>query len=132
MLLHASLLALAALLGLATATVSACGVGLLLGTDTWCSPLAFFFGAPFALTAALLGGAPLCFVFRRLHLVRPWQFALGGLLCALPFWYLLATPFSSPRWHHAGGFDSLNYLGSGVFGGLFFWLLLRLPRGGAL
>jgi hypothetical protein len=123
---------MAALLGVAAATLSTCILGLFLGTDTWCSPLGFLFGAPFGLVAALVGGLPLWFVFRRLNFTKHWQFALGGLLCALPIWYQLASPFNSARWHHAGGFDSLNYLGSGVLGGMFFWLLLKSRRGGAL
>ncbi|MGV3571494.1 MAG: hypothetical protein ACO1PB_12910 [Ramlibacter sp.] len=63
---------------------------------------------------------------------KHWQFALAGLICAVPVWYLLASPFDSARWLHAGGFDSLNYLGSGVFGGFFFWLLLKVRRTDAL
>jgi hypothetical protein len=89
-------------------------------------------GSFFAIIAALIGGLPLWFLFGRLGLKRHWQYVLGGTLCALPFWYELAQPFDSARWHAAGGYDSLTYLGSGAFGGLFFWLFSQRLHNDAL
>jgi hypothetical protein len=132
MLLSAGILVLAAILGVAAGVGSTCGIGLSIGTSTWCSPLAWFVGSLIAVPASLLGGLPLWLLFQRLGFRHHWQFVLGGTLCALPVWYLLASPFEPERWYHAGGFDSLNYLGSGAFGGYFFWVLSRLPRGNAL
>ncbi|MET3918553.1 hypothetical protein ABID97_005384 [Variovorax sp. OAS795] len=68
---------------------------------------------------------------KRWNLKRWWQFALGGLLLAVPFWNELAVPFDSVRWAQSGLFDSLNYLGSGAVGGLVFWLLVirNAPNG---
>lgn len=120
-----SLAALASILGVTAAAMSSCGIGLALGTGTWCSPAIWFIGSFFAMAAALIGGLPMWFLFRRLGLERHWQYVLGGMLCALPLWYALAQPFDSARWQHAGGLDSLNYLGSGAFGGFFFWLLSK-------
>jgi hypothetical protein len=132
MLLIASMLALAAILGVASAVAVTCGVGVALGTTTWCSPLIWSVGSLIAIVVALVAGLPLYGVFLRRRLVQWWQFALTGMLCAVPIWYLLASPFSSARWHMAGAFDSLNYLGSGVFTGLIFWWFSRLPRANAL
>ena len=118
---------LAAVVGVAAAVLSSCGIGLVLATGTGCSPLAWFVGSLIAIVVAIFGGLPLWLLFRRLGFRRHWQFVLGGVLCALPVWYLLAGPFDSARWQHAGVFDTLNYLGSGAFGGFFFWLFSRLP-----
>lgn len=126
-----SLALLAAILGVTAASLSSCGIGLALGTGTWCSPATWFVGLIFAMIVALIGGLPMWFLFRRLGLERHWQYVLGGVICALPLWYELAQPFDSARWQHAGGFDSLNYLGSGAFGGFFFWLLLKRVRSDA-
>jgi hypothetical protein len=123
-----ALAVLASILGVTAAVLSGCGIGLMLGTDTLCSPLIWFVGSTVAMVVSVMGGLPMWFLFRRFGLERHWQYALGGLLCALPGWYLLAQPFDSARWLHAGGFDSLHYLGSGVFGGFFFWLLLKSIR----
>ena len=127
-----SLAVIAAILGVTMAVLSSCGIGLVLGTGTWCSPLVWFVGSLLAIATSLVGGVPMWFLFRRLGLERHWQYVLGGMLCALPAWYGLAQPFDSARWHHAGGFDSLNYLGSGAFGGLFFWFLSKQIRNDAL
>lgn len=124
----AALAVLASILGVTVAVLSSCGIGLMQGTDTLCSPLIWFVGSLVAIVTSLVGGLPMWLLFRRFGLERHWQYALGGMLCALPGWYMLAQPFDSARWHHAGGFDSLNYLGSGAFGGFFFWLLLKSMR----
>ena len=118
------LLCLAAVIGVAIATAGTCGVGLLTGTSTWCGlPLYWLFGFPPAIAFAVALGFPAYLVFRRLGLRSWWQFTLGGLLSAVPFWYSLAQPFESARWVQSGLFDSLNYLGSGALAGLVFWWL---------
>jgi hypothetical protein len=132
MFLTASMLALAAVLGVALAVTLSCGIGIALGTNTWCSPLIWFVGSQIGIVVALVIGLPLHAFFRRRHLVQWWQFALAGVVAALPVWYLLAAPFTSARWHQSGAFDSLNYLGSGAFGGFIFWWFSRLPRGNSL
>jgi hypothetical protein len=71
----------------------------------------------------LVIGVPAYFLFRWLGIRHWFWFALGGLLIAVPFWSLLAEPFHSARWHQAGLFDSLNYLGSGLLAGLFLWFV---------
>lgn len=118
------LLCLAAIIGVTVATASTCGVGLLDGTGTWCGlPLYWLFGFPPAAACAVGLGLPAYLVFRRFGLLSWWNFMLGGLLIAVPFWYLLAQPFESARWVQSGFFDSLNYLGSGALAGLAFWWL---------
>ena len=67
MFLTASLLALAAILGVASAVSLTCGFGIAVGTSTWCSPLIWFVGSQIAIVVALLAGLPLHFVFRRLR-----------------------------------------------------------------
>jgi hypothetical protein len=118
------LLALAALLGVVGATGSACVIGLFTGTGTWCGfPLEWPLGAVVAIPVAVVVGLPVDWLFRRLHLRRWWQFLLIGLLSAIPVWYVLADPFASVRWLQSGGFDSLNYLGTGAVAGLAYWWL---------
>jgi len=121
-LIQAGLLALAALLGVGAATSTSCVVGLALGTGSWCSWLTWFVGVVFAVPIALVIGLPLQIIFERWQFHKAWQYVVAGTLCAAPVWYFLAVPFST-RWEHAGGFDSLNYLGSGAFGGLCYWIL---------
>jgi hypothetical protein len=117
-------LCLAAAIGVVGATASTCGVGLISGTSTWCGlPLYWLIGIPTAVFFALVLGLPFHFAFEKLGLRRWWQYALGGLVLALPFWYSLAQPFSSARWLASGFFDSLNYLGSGTLAGIAFWWL---------
>jgi hypothetical protein len=124
----AGLLCVAAVLGVLAATTLTCVVGLSAGTDTWCGALIPFVGAPIAIVCAVVVGFPAHLLFRKFGLSSWWHYVSGGVLIAVPVWYQLATPFSSPRWEHAGVFDSLNYLGSGLFAGLAFYLLLRWQR----
>jgi hypothetical protein len=128
------LLCLAAVLGVTVATAGTCGVGLATGTGTWCGlPLYWIVGFPPAVLVAVIFGLPAHLLFQRIGL-RSWVwFVVGGLLFSVPVWHSLAQPFDSPRWVQSGFFDSLNYLGSGAFGGLaFWWLAIRRPSGNAL
>lgn len=124
-----ALLCLAAVLGVVTATTSTCGIGLVAGTTTWCwLPGLWLFAFPIAIAFALVLGFPMALLFRRLGLAHWWQFAIGGTSIAIPFWLEAALPFASARWEQSGFYDSLNYLGSGVFSGLWFWWLYQRPR----
>ena len=129
MLRIALLLALASIIGVVGATSSACAVGLVQGTGTWCGfYLVWPIGIILALPIALLFGLPVDLLFRKAGLRRWWQFVAAGSLLALPLWYELALPFSSPRWQQSGFFDSLNYIGSGAIAGLAYWWLMRRGR----
>ena len=120
------LLCLAAVVGILAATSVTCGVGLVQGTDTWCGfHLMLLFGSPIAIPVALLLGFPAFLIYKRWNVRTWWMFALGGLLLATPVWYLLVSPIGNPRWEAAGLYDSINYLGTGLFGGLAFWLLRK-------
>ena len=133
MLKTAACLALAALIGIVAATSVTCGVGLIQGTSTWCGyHLMLFFGAPIAIPVALVLGFPAYLLFRRKGLRSWWTFALGGLVLAIPVWYLLVSPIGDARWLAAGGYDSANYLGTGLFAGLAFWWLVRRKGDDAL
>jgi hypothetical protein len=127
-----ALLAFAAVLGVVAATSSACAIGLSQGTSTWCGfPLVWPIGIVFAVPVAVVLGLPADALYRKFGLRRWWQFVLGGAVLALPLWYSLAEPFSSPRWQLNGAFDTLNYVGSGVFGGLaYWWLRVRNAKAG--
>jgi len=117
-----SMLGFAAVIGVTGATSVTCAVGLFHGTGTWCGlPLAWLIGFPIAIIAALVLGLPLAFVFWKLGLRRWWQFGMTGFICAIPAWFELAQPFESVRWMQSGLYDSLNYLGSGLAGGLAYW-----------
>lgn len=121
-----SMLGVAAVIGVAAATSTTCGVGLAHGTGTWCAlPLVWFVGFPFAIVAAIVFGLPLAFLFWKLRLARWWQFGTAGLVCAVPAWIDLAEPFASVRWAQSGLYDSLNYLGSGLAGGLAYWWICQ-------
>src|SRR4051812_45763328 len=100
----AGFLCLASVVGVIVATTTTCVAGLSTGTDTWCGALIPFVGAPIAVVCALVIGLPAFLLFRRLGLSSWWHYALGGLFIAAPAWYVLAAPFSSPRWEHAGFF----------------------------
>ena len=121
-----SMLAVAAVIGVTGATFTTCGVGLAHGTSTRCGlPLVWFIGFPFAIVAALIFGLPLALLFWKLRWARWWQFGMAGLICAIPFWMELAEPFTSVRWAESGLYDSLNYLGSGLAGGLVYWWICQ-------
>jgi hypothetical protein len=121
-----SMLGFAAIIGVAVATSTTCGVGLTHGTGTWCAlPLVWFIGFPLAVMAALIFGLPLAFLFWKLRLTHWWQFGITGFICAIPLWIELAEPFTSVRWARSGLYDSLNYLGSGLAGGLAYWWICQ-------
>lgn len=120
------MLAVAAIIGVATATVTTCGVGLVQGTGTWCGlHWTWLIGFPLAVIAAIIFGLPLEFLFRKWRITRWWQYGLTGFICAIPVWIQLAQPFTSFRWKHPGLYDSLNYLGSGVASGLAYWWICQ-------
>ena len=120
------MLGIAAVIGVTVATSATCGVGLAHGTGTWCAlPLAWLIGFPFAIIAALVFGLPVAFLFWKLRLTRCWQSGTAGFMCAIPFWIELATPFTSVRWAQSGFYDSLNYLGSGLAGGVAYWWICQ-------
>lgn len=120
------MLGIAAVIGVTVATSATCGVGLAHGTGTWCAlPLSWLIGFPFAIIAALVFGLPVAFLFWKLRLTRCWQFGTAGLMCAIPFWMELAAPFTSVRWVQSGFYDSLNYLGSGLAGGVACWWICQ-------
>ena len=117
---------LAAILGVVTATGSACGIGLASGTDTWCwLGWVWLIAFPTAIAFALFIGLAAALLYRKLGLTHWWQFLIGGTLIAIPYWLAMAEPFASVRWEQSGFFDSLNYLGSGALGGIWFWWLSR-------
>lgn len=121
-----SMLGGAAVIGVTGATFATCGLGLANGTDTWCAlPLFWLPGFPLAIITALVFGLPLALLLWKLHLTRWWQFGIAGFVCALPVWIELAQPFVSSRWAQSGLYDSLNYLGSGVAGGLAYWAICQ-------
>jgi hypothetical protein len=122
----ASMLGVAAVIGVIAATFTTCGVGLAHGTGTWCAlPLVWFIGFPIAIIAALIFGLPLALLFWKLRLTRWWQFVMAGFICAIPIWIELAEPFTSVRWAQSGLYDSLNYLGSGLASGLAYWWICQ-------
>lgn len=121
-----SMLGVAAVIGVTGATFTTCGVGLAHGTGTWCGlPLVWFIGFPIAIVAALIFGLPLALLFWKFRLTNWWQFGMAGFTCAVPFWFELAEPFTSVRWAQSGFYDSLNYLGSGLAGGLAYWWICQ-------
>ena len=121
-----SMLGFAAVIGVTVATFTTCGVGLAHGTGIWCAlPLVWFIGFPLAVITALIFGLPLAFVFWKLRLTRWWQFGISGFICAIPLWIKLAEPFTSVRWAQSGLYDSLNYHGSGLAGGLAYWWICQ-------
>ena len=116
----------AAIIGVTGATSATCGAGLLHGTGTFCDfPLISFIGFPFAITIAIILGLPGVILFRKFHLTKWWHFGIAGLIRSVPLWWILAQPFTSARWAHAGFYDSLNYLGSGFGGGLAYWRICQ-------
>ena len=120
------LLCLASVAGILGASSATCGVGLIQGTSTWCGVhLMLLFGAPIAIAVALILGYPAYALFRRWNLRHWWMFALGGLVLAIPIWYALVSPIGGARWEAAGFYDSVNYLGTGLFAGLAFWWLTK-------
>lgn len=121
-----STLVSAAVIGVTAATCSTCGVGLVNGTKIWCAlPIYWLFGFPVAIATAIVVGLPLTLIFWKLRLVRWWQFGIAGFVCAIPAWIDIAEPFTSGRWAQSGLYDALNYLGSGLAGGLAYWWMYQ-------
>ena len=119
-----SMLCVAAIIGVAFSTSTTCGIGLFNGTSNWCAiPLVWFVGFPIALVVALIFGIPFAMIFARLGFSKWWQYLIAATLVSVPVWYELAQPFESVRWYQSGFYDSLNYLGSGAFAGLAYWVI---------
>src|SRR4051812_13432096 len=115
-------LAIAAIIGVIAATTTTCLIGLLTGTSTWCGFIYVWpIGIVLAVPIAIILSYPIHLIFKKLNFQKWWQFAIGGLILALPIWAILAQPFTSARWQSSGFFDSLNYLGSGIAAGLIYW-----------
>ncbi|NQD37806.1 hypothetical protein HPT27_12285 [Permianibacter sp. IMCC34836] len=116
-------LAVSAVAGVVMATSGGCGVLMLQGSDAVCGlGWVWLFAIPTAVIFSILLGLPTLLLFKRVGFQRWWHYMLGGALIAAPFWYSLAGPFDSARWHHASLYDSINYLGSGAMAGLALWL----------
>jgi hypothetical protein len=122
-------LCLAAIFGVMSGTGTACAIGISAGTFTYCGfsliwPVGFIIAVPFALVI----GLPSDWLFRRYGWRRWWQFALAGVVIALPVWHQLTDSFNSLAWRDNGLFGTINLLGSGLAGGLIYWWLRIRPE----
>jgi hypothetical protein len=82
----------------------------------------------FSTAFALLLGWPLSLLYRRLGLARWWQFCLGGVICAVPFWFAWFYPFNTGHWEAYGVHNSLYFYGVGFLGGYFYWRFVVRPQ----
>ena len=78
-------------------------------------------GSVFGILSAAIFGWPLSFVFRSFSLTSWWQFCLGGLLCALPFWIAWFYPFNTGHWEAYRVSNSLYFFGVGMLAGVIYW-----------
>ena len=88
-------------------------------------PWMWIVGAIVAIPHAVVFGLPAFVAFRKYGLGRWWHYAIGGVLIAVPCWVLIAQPFDSARWRYAGGYDSVNILGTGLVAAILFWAMER-------
>ena len=87
-----------------------------------------FFGMFLAYAAALLFGAPLYLVIRRLvKNIRLWHAALGGMVCSLPVIAIWLYPFESLYFQRSWQINLALALGTGLTSGAFFWAILWAP-----
>ncbi|MCA0895142.1 hypothetical protein [Microbulbifer agarilyticus] len=88
---------------------------------------AYFFiilmiGVPAAYVGALVIGAPLLFVLRKLNCLSWHYFLMGGVLCALPFgWFYSGS--ASTHLEIYGLRNMVMFCAIGAAGGLTFWFL---------
>jgi hypothetical protein len=80
-------------------------------------------GLVLAYASATLLGLPLVMLFDRRHWHGWWQFALGGLACALPTVLLYAFAPNPEHLQPFGPLPALSVLTWGACSGVVFWLL---------
>lgn len=83
-----------------------------------------FVGSFFAVICALLFGWPLSIIYTRLGMLNWWQYCVGGILCALPFWVIWFYPFNTGHWQAYRISNSIYFFGVGMLGGYFYWWLV--------
>jgi hypothetical protein len=81
-------------------------------------------GALFGIISAVLFGWPISLIFRKLNLVRLWHFAVGGAVCAAPFWTAWFYPFNTGHWAAFKVSNSIYFYGVGVLAGVIYWFLV--------
>ena len=115
--------------GVVASTSFGCGMFLLVYTPapretvSCALPFMWLFGFHAAVFLALIFGFPAALLFRRLGYAKWWQFALGGIFIALPFWTAYFWPFNHGIWFAIWHYNSVQFFGAGGIGGVLFWWL---------
>lgn len=78
-------------------------------------------GSVIGMIIATFLGWPLFQAYKFFGMYRAWQFAIGGALCALPFWALWFYPFNSNHWATYRYVNSFYFFSVGIFSAIAFW-----------
>jgi len=81
-------------------------------------------GYIFSIVSAVIFGLPLSAIFRRLNLTLWWQYVIGGIFCAVPFWFLWFFPFNTEHWKQYRFVNSIYFYSVGAISGAIYWLLV--------
>ena len=117
---------LAPLLGAFISTFFMCLMSEAVSSNSFFSILIMYTlaGYIFSILSAVMFGLPLSAIFRRLDLKRWWQYGIGGLLCAIPFWLLWFFPFDTEHWKQYRLINSIYFFSVGLTSGIIYWLLV--------
>lgn len=85
-----------------------------------------FVGSVFAWIVAGVIGIPLYLLYRRMGWVKLWQYLLGGMFCAIPFWALWFYPFDTVHWEVYKYSNTIYFFSvGGIAAGVFWWLSIN-------
>jgi len=83
-----------------------------------------FIGAFFGIISALIFSWPIAMVFHYFNVTKLWHYALGGFVCALPFWVAWFYPFNSGHWEAFKISNSMYFFSVGILSGIIYWYLV--------
>ena len=92
--------------------------------------IVFFFtfvGSIFGWILGILIGYPLFRLFEKLGWRKLWQYSLGGIACAFPFWFAWFYPFNSGHWNAYKYSNSTVFFAAGIVSAIVFWVIRILP-----
>jgi hypothetical protein len=81
-------------------------------------------GSVIGVVIAIFLGWPLFQAYKFFGMYKIWQYAIGGVLCALPFWALWFYPFNTGHWAVYRYVNTFYFFSVGIFSAIAFWFFV--------